>query len=137
MGFQTRPLPERHDVIAPDGSLIRLLGIVAGGSMVHCTLPAGGVSLAVTHQTVAELWFVVARQGLIWRRLGEQEEVVEIGAGTALAIPLGTWFQFRADGDTDLEIVIVTMPPWAGDSEAVRVPDHWPTTAGPDPDPGK
>ena len=55
VGFQTRPLPERHDVIAPDGSLIRLLGALAGGSMVHCTLPAQDVSLAVTHQTVAEL----------------------------------------------------------------------------------
>ena len=36
----SRPAP-RHDVLAPDGSEIRFLPQVTGGSMVHCTLPPG------------------------------------------------------------------------------------------------
>ena len=53
--FATARPAARHDVLAPDGSQIRFLPQVKGGSMVHCTLPPGAVSLAVTHRTVDEL----------------------------------------------------------------------------------
>ncbi|MEK0082886.1 cupin domain-containing protein [Benzoatithermus flavus] len=115
------------DVLAPDGSEIRLLPQVRGGSMVHCTLPPGGVSLAVTHRTVDELWYVLEGEGELWRRQGEHEAVVPLLPGTAHSIPLGTRFQFRNVGTEPLRLVIVTMPPWPGMDEAVRVEDHWPT----------
>lgn len=114
------------DVIAPDGSEIRLLPQVTGGSMVHVTLPPGAVSLAVTHRTVDELWYVLAGAGALWRRQGEREEIVPLSANTAHSIPLGTQFQFRSDGPEPLALICVTMPPWPGMDEAVRVPDHWP-----------
>ena len=117
---------EQHDVLAPDGSEIRLLPQVPGGSMVHCTLPPGGVSLAVTHRTVDELWYTLSGAGELWRRQGEREEVADLMPGTAHSIPLGTHFQFRTIGDQPLRFVIVTTPPWPGMDEAVRVPDHWP-----------
>jgi mannose-6-phosphate isomerase-like protein (cupin superfamily) len=125
--FQTRATPEGVDTLAPDGSEIRLLTQVRGGSLVHCTLPPGGVSLAVTHRTVEELWFVLEGQGELWRRQRERESIDALVPGVSASIPLGTHFQFRNIGDAPLCMVIVTMPPWPGADEAVRVADHWPT----------
>ena len=45
---------------------------------------------------------------------------------TAHSIPLGAHFQFRNPGAEPLAFVIVTMPPWPGMDEAMRVADHWP-----------
>ena len=84
-----RPPGPRHDVLAPDGSEIRFLPQVAGGSMVHCTLPPGAVSLAVTHRTVDELWYVLSGAGELWRRQGEEERVEPLDPHTAHSIPLG------------------------------------------------
>ena len=52
--------------IAPDGSEIRLLAALSSCSMAHFRLPAGEVSAAVVHQTVDELWYVVAGEGEMW-----------------------------------------------------------------------
>jgi mannose-6-phosphate isomerase-like protein (cupin superfamily) len=125
--FDTRLTPEKVDVIAPDGSEIRLLVGVDGGSMVHCTLPPGAVSLAVTHKTVGEVWYFLEGQGQVWRKQGDRETVTEVETGLSLSIPLGTHFQFRNTGETPLRFVIVTMPPWPGEDEAQCVTDYWPT----------
>jgi mannose-6-phosphate isomerase-like protein (cupin superfamily) len=116
----------RHDVLAPDGSEIRFLPQVKGGSMVHCTLPPGAVSLAVTHRTVDELWYVLSGAGELWRRQDGREQVEGLVPGTAHSIPLGTHFQFRNPGTEPLTFVIATMPPWPGMDEAEPVEDHWP-----------
>lgn len=127
--FVTMAVPEAADLRAPDGSEIRLLPSLSGGSMVHCSLPPGEVSLAVTHRTVEEIWFVVEGRGQLWRRRGDREEVTELRPGTAVTISLGTRFQFRSAKSDPLRFVIVTMPPWPGADEAARVEDHWPVQA--------
>jgi mannose-6-phosphate isomerase-like protein (cupin superfamily) len=130
-GFITKHLPERHDVLAPDNSQIRVLVATANCSMAHGTLPPGQVSLAVTHLTVEEVWYVTAGRGQVWRKQDGHEEIVDVAPGTALTIPLGAHFQFRTVGDEPLRFIMCTMPPWPGAQEAVRVPDHWPV-ASPD-----
>lgn len=124
--FATTRLGAGHDTRAPDGSEIRLLPRLAGGSMAHCTLPAGATSKAVAHRTVEEIWYVVAGRGEVWRKRGGHDEVVDVEPGAGLTIPLGTEFQFRARGPEPLAFVFVTMPPWPGAGEAARVADHWP-----------
>jgi mannose-6-phosphate isomerase-like protein (cupin superfamily) len=62
----------------------------------------------------------------MWRKVGDVEETVELSAGVSLTIPRGAHFQFRNLEDRPLEVVLVTMPPWPGDEQAVRVEDHWP-----------
>ena len=57
--YETKTLGEGVDATAPDGTAVRLLLSLAGGSMAHFELPAGGVSHAVMHRTVEEIWFVV------------------------------------------------------------------------------
>jgi mannose-6-phosphate isomerase-like protein (cupin superfamily) len=121
-------LPVDHDVLAPDGSEIRVLPATAGASMAHGSLPPGGVSLAVTHRTVEEIWYVIEGAGEVWRKYGDHEEVVTVGPGTALTIPLGSHFQFKTIGDQPLRFIMCTIPPWPGPEEATRVPDHWPVT---------
>jgi mannose-6-phosphate isomerase-like protein (cupin superfamily) len=124
--FATAQVGEAYDVLAPDTSEIRLLVGTERVSMAHGTLPPGGVSLAIVHQTVEEVWYVTAGRGQVWRKHGDHEAVVDVGPGTALTIPVGTHFQFRAVGPEALSFVMCTMPPWPGPHEAVRVPDYWP-----------
>ena len=124
--FSTKQLGETYDVLAPDTSEIRLLVGTTRGSLAHGTLPPGGVSLAVVHRTVEEVWYVTAGRGQVWRKQGDQETVVDVEAGTALTIPTGAHFQFRSIGPEPLRFVMCTMPPWPGEQEAVRVPDYWP-----------
>jgi len=123
--FETRHLPERPDVTAPDGSDVRLLPVLAGGSMAHFTLAPDTVSAAIRHRTVEEIWFVIGGEGEMWRADADGEAVTPLSAGTALTIPLGTSFQFRATGAKPLTAVAVTMPPWPGADEADFVDGRW------------
>src|SRR5271168_4796351 len=95
--FELKPLGEAVDATAPDGTAVRLLLSLAGGSMIHFELHAGAVSHAVAHRTVEEIWFVVSGRGSIWRHQNGVESIVPLAPGTSLTIPLGTAFQFRAD----------------------------------------
>jgi mannose-6-phosphate isomerase-like protein (cupin superfamily) len=123
---QSTHLPAACDILAPDGSEIRLLLATARASMVHATLNPGQVSLAVLHRAVEEIWYCLSGQGELWRRLDHTESVTPLAAGIAITLPVGTHFQFRATGDTPLTLLIATIPPWPGEEEAVRVADHWP-----------
>jgi mannose-6-phosphate isomerase-like protein (cupin superfamily) len=126
--WTTRPLSAAADVLAPDGSEVRLLAAAGRGSMAHFQLAPGQVAKAVSHRTVEEVWYVVAGQGRMWRAAGGAEEVVELRPGVSLTIPVGTRFQFRNDGDRPLGIVGVTMPPWPGQDEADPVQGPWPAS---------
>lgn len=124
--FATLPLPAERTVAAPDGSDVRVLLSLAGGSMAHFSLPAGGISRAVRHRTVEEIWYVVAGSGEMWRRQGDDEAIVALVPGICLTIPVGTAFQFRAAAGTALQAVAITLPPWPGEGEAVFVDGPWP-----------
>jgi mannose-6-phosphate isomerase-like protein (cupin superfamily) len=124
----TKQLGDAYDALAPDMSEIRLLVATARGSLAHGTLAPGQVSLAIAHRTVEEVWYVTEGRGQVWRKQGDREAVVDVEPGTALVIPTGTQFQFRCTGPEPLRFVMCTMPPWPGEQEAVRVPDHWPVT---------
>jgi mannose-6-phosphate isomerase-like protein (cupin superfamily) len=123
--FETMTLPRDPDVLAPDGSQVRVLLRLAGGSMAQFRLEPGQTSIAVAHRMVGELWYVIAGQGEIWRRQGRREELVALAPGACLSIPFGTAFQFRCIGDQPLEAVAVTMPPWPGPDEAYAVDGPW------------
>jgi mannose-6-phosphate isomerase-like protein (cupin superfamily) len=123
--FQTTRLPVRPDVVAPDGSDVRVLLGLAGGGMAHFELAPGCVSIAVAHRTVEEIWFVLSGRGEMWRRQGAREEIVGLEPGVCLTIPLGTRFQFRALGPEPLAALGVTLPPWPGDGEAIVVEGAW------------
>ena len=126
--YETKTLGERVDAVAPDGTAVRLLLSLAGGSMAHFELPAGAVSHAVTHRTVEEIWFVIEGRGSIWRRQNGVEAIDPLAPGASLTIPLGTAFQFRAEGGAPLAFVAITMPPWPGMDEAQPVAGPWAPT---------
>jgi mannose-6-phosphate isomerase-like protein (cupin superfamily) len=120
-----KALPETYDVLAPDGSEVRILASGTRGSMAHFTLPTGQVSQAVAHHTVEEIWFIVSGQGEMWRKFGDKESIVALAVGQSLTIPFGTHFQFRNLGTEPLQAVGVTMPPWPGMDEAYAVNGKW------------
>jgi mannose-6-phosphate isomerase-like protein (cupin superfamily) len=129
MVFETKKLnlDKPPDAIAPDGSEIRYLLRVKGGSVVHCLLPVGAVTQAVKHQTVEEVWYVLAGNGEVWRKQGELEETTPLEQGISVSIPLGITFQFRNVGDVPLQMILATTPPWPDDdsNEVVFQENHW------------
>lgn len=129
MSFETRRSGTAPEIIAPDGSEVRVLCRTARGSMATFSLPPLRVAKAVAHRSVDELWYVAAGRGRIWRRRAGQEEITELVPGISLSIPLGTDFQFRCDGDETLVVVGTTMPPWPGEDEAYPVDGPWKPSA--------
>ncbi|MDE2581474.1 MAG: cupin domain-containing protein [Rhodospirillales bacterium] len=128
--LQTRVAATAAAAAAPDGSEVRLLcgTIPRQYGAVHP--PPGAVARAATHRSVDEIWYVLAGQGGIWRRLAEREETIALTPGVSLNLPVGTWFQFRSDGTVPLVVLGVTMPPLRGEQEAVIVPGAWEPTEG-------
>jgi mannose-6-phosphate isomerase-like protein (cupin superfamily) len=96
--------------------------------MAHFELAPGETSVAVAHSTVEEIWFFSTGRGEMWRKLGDQEEVVQIDPGVCITIPVGTHFQFRSFGYEPLAALGVTMPPWPGEGEAYQVEGKWEPT---------
>lgn len=129
MSFETMRLPLKPTVQAPDGSDVRVLLQLAGGSMAHFELAPGLTSIAVCHRTVEELWYFLDGQGEMWRKADEREETVLVEAGVCISIPVGTSFQFRSSGSAPLRAVAVTMPPWPGMEEAFGAEGPWMATA--------
>src|SRR5688572_18955261 len=109
--FETKHLPSTPTTTAPDGSDVRVLLGLGGGSMAQFQLAAGRISVAVTHRTVDEIWFILSGRGRMWRKQGEYEATVDLEPGCCLTIPLGTHFQFRASESGPLAAIGVTMPP--------------------------
>jgi mannose-6-phosphate isomerase-like protein (cupin superfamily) len=128
--FDTKALPAYPDAIAPDGSVVRILLQLAGGSMAHFELAPGQTSTAVAHRTVEEIWFFLGGRGEMWRKLDGHEEVVAVQVGVSITLPRGTHFQFRSFGPEPLAAVGITMPPWPGEGEAYAVPGTWTPTVG-------
>ncbi|MGH6946101.1 MAG: cupin domain-containing protein [Kiloniellales bacterium] len=126
--FTTETLQATANAIAPDGSEVRILLATARCSLAHFRLAPGMVSKAVAHRTVEEIWYLLGGRGRMWRKLGAQEEVVEISVGVAITIPVGTRFQFRSEGNEPLAAVGVTIPPWPGMEEADDVAGPWEPT---------
>ncbi len=110
---------------APDGTIVRKLLTLPRGSMAHFELAAGKISHAVTHRSVEEIWYVVSGRGEMWRRHGRREETVALEPGVCLTIPPGAHFQLRASASEPVAVIAVTMPPWPGEDEAVRVAGPW------------
>lgn len=123
--FGTRHLPAAPDVVAPDGSDVRVLLRTGRGSMAHFELAAGRASDPIRHRTVDEIWFVLSGRGEMWRSQDGREEVVTLEPGVCVSIPVGTHFQFRASDAGPLAAVGVAMPPWPGDGEAIAVAGKW------------
>jgi mannose-6-phosphate isomerase-like protein (cupin superfamily) len=128
--FPTLTLQDKYDVIAPDGSEVRILLSAQGGSMAHFRLPAGQVSRAVRHRTVDEIWYVLSGQGEMWRSIGGQDDIAILAPGTCLTIEAGVTFQFRAGGAEPLAAVAITMPPWPGEGEAEILAGMWDPAIG-------
>jgi mannose-6-phosphate isomerase-like protein (cupin superfamily) len=113
--FTTSRLPRERDIVATDGSDVRILQSLSRGALAHFTLAPGQTSTAVMHRTVEEIWYFLSGRGEMWHRQDSREEVAPVEAGVCVTIPLGTHFQFRSLGDEPLVALASTMPPWPGD----------------------
>lgn len=123
--FRTKRLPVDADVFAPDGSAVRILLALEGGSLAHFELASGETSIPVAHRTVEEIWFFLSGRGEMWRKLNVQEHIVPVNYGVCITIPVGTHFQFRSTGAEALTAIGSTMPAWPGENEAYGVQGKW------------
>lgn len=126
--FAAVHVDDAPEVVAPDGSAVRVLVRTARGSMARFSLPPFAVSRAVVHRTVDEVWYFLGGRGRMWLRSGDREAIIDVAGGLSVAIPIGTAFQFRSDSTEPLQAVGVTMPPWPGEDEAAGAEGPWPAT---------
>jgi mannose-6-phosphate isomerase-like protein (cupin superfamily) len=131
--FQTKSLPPNRDAVAPDGSDVRILLKVRGGSLAHFELAARHTSVAIRHRSVEEIWYVLSGRGEMWRKCGDDEEVVALSTGVCITIPLATAFQFRVSGEEPLAAIGATIPSWPGSGEAEIASGPWEPTIEPGP----
>ena len=125
MRFETKRIGDKPNVIALDGSAVRVLCLLSRGGLAVFSLAPHAVSKPVAHRTIEEIWYFIAGHGRIWRKLGDAEDIAEIGPGLSISLPTGTHFQYRCDGAETLVAVAVTMPPWPGADEAYPVDGVW------------
>lgn len=128
VNLESMRLQDMRTVAAPDGSDVRVLFGLEGGSMAHFELGASETLKAIAHRTVEEIWYVIAGAGEMWRKNRDEEEIIALGMGICLTIPVGTHFQFRSTCEKRLAVIGVTMPPWPGEDEAYEVEGKWEAT---------
>ena len=121
-------LSAQPDAKSPAGADIRFIMDGPTGNMIHSTVPPGQINRATVHATVSEFWHVLAGEGQIWRKFGQDETVTNLVSGTSIDIPVGTAFQYRCLGPDPLLFICISMPPWPGDAEARHVPGLWQST---------
>lgn len=133
--WATKSLPYDYDAIAEDGSQIRKLLNMGGGSAVHCTLPSAGASMCrVSFSTVNigidEIWYFLEGEGELWRKNAEASETVAVKRGVCVTVPAGTVFQFRNTGVQPLIFLCITMPPWRPGTNVKVDECRWPASQG-------
>ena len=127
--MQSASLPPEPQATAPDGSAIRFLLKGSRGELNHFTLPPHQTSTAVVHRSIEEIWYVLEGKGQVWRQESDNEEVQDLRPGVSFDIPTGARFQFRNTGPEPLSVLIATMRPWPGDTEAMLIDGPWPPTS--------
>lgn len=121
-------LPAIADAKSPAGADIRFIMDGPTGNMIHSTVPPVQINWATIHATVSEFWYVLDGVGQIWRKDAQEEKITDLVAGVSIDIPVGTAFQYRANGETPLLFICITMPPWPGDREARHIDGAWQPT---------
>ena len=109
----SKAFPAKHDAVAMDGSLVRLLSATDHASVIHCSLPAHQISRASYNVGIHEIWFFTRGEGALWRhqqpiddsRCLSQSDIVHVSRGATITIPPRVNFQFRSDSDEDLEFI--------------------------------
>ena len=76
--FDQMKCPLERTQVAPDGSEVRLLLVLAAGGMAHFKLPPGETSRATMHRTVEEIWYFLNGRGAMWREQEGRAEIVEV-----------------------------------------------------------
>ena len=108
-------------VVAPDGSDVRVLLRLAGGSMAHFELAPGRVSRAIEHRTVSEIWYVLSGRGEMWRGAARSSRSWPWSPACASRSRPAPGSSSATLGEVPVGAVAVTMPPWPGDEEAIPV----------------
>ena len=87
------------------------IGSLQQGGLANWRLEAGTCSMAVRHQAVSQLWYVISGHGELWRANGDGDQSVTLlWPGVGFDIPAGTDFQVRASGQEALRVVLLSMP---------------------------
>lgn len=103
------------------------------GELTHVKVPPGAVSRPSRVYPSSEWYFVVGGRGQLWSQAAARDsgaDLVDLLPDRCVRIAPGTPFQYRADDDSELEIVLAVMPQWRPAYHGV-LPNggFWPTTA--------
>ena len=117
----------KPDYFAPDGSHCYELCRAQSGNMAYFEQPAGAISKAVTQNGISELWMILSGVGLMWmKQENGDESITFMHPKRSISIPDRCTFQFWNFSNQVLTFVLATMPPWPGDSAAIKAEGIWP-----------
>ena len=112
--IRTQKLRDHPDDYSPGGvAEIRKLLSFPAGELTHARVNPGGVSRPSRVYPSSEWFYVLAGHGEIWDGAAEAGSgVIELLSGRLIRIAPATPFQYRADDDAPLDILLAVMPQW-------------------------
>lgn len=111
------------DVVAPDGSAIRVLmdrtRNAARLSLAEATVAPGERTLCVSHRTIEEVWYILRGAGTFHQTAPDGTRTqAAVTAGDTVLIPAGHRFWGDNPGSGELIFLCCDAPGWPGAEEA-------------------
>jgi mannose-6-phosphate isomerase-like protein (cupin superfamily) len=132
--WATEHPPTNPSCISPSGvTEIRSLPSFEQGEIVHATTPPGEISTPAVLSTILEVFHILEGMGELWRKLGGQEQVVDLLPGCCVSMPAGISFQYQAIGEAPMRFLVITMPKWRSQHWREAPEGFWGTEQRPRP----
>ena len=117
--------PDRY---SPGGAAeIRTLLAFPAGELTHARIAPGRASSPSRVYPSVEWFYVLSGHGEVWDGSAIGAGLVELTTGRLVRIPPGTPYQYRADGEGPLDLLVAVMPQWRPEYHGVLdVGGPWP-----------
>lgn len=110
--WNTAALPERPTRTSPSGNVhIRMLPNLPSGEITHARVETQSTSAPAFMEAGTEFFYVLEGLGELWRRSGDEEEVVSLSPQRCVSIPPRVHYQFRCVRPP-LVFLVIVAPRW-------------------------
>jgi mannose-6-phosphate isomerase-like protein (cupin superfamily) len=91
---------------------IRTLLAFPAGELTHARIAPGRASRPSRVYPSAEWFYVLSGHGEVWDGASTGAGLVELTSGRLVRIAPGTPYQYRSDGEAQLDLLVAVMPQW-------------------------
>ena len=90
---------------------IRMLPNLPSGEITHAEMITKLTSKPAFMDKLTEFFYVLEGEGQLWRRAGNEEEVIQLKPGRCVSMPPGVHFQYQCT-EPPLRFLVVVAPRW-------------------------